>query len=96
MPLLRWGPGPVFVYESIVATRRWQFRRAVLNADSQRNLNRRTRDLSVALRGVSIAIDTLAGEPEFERFRETPFVFAYAAIKYSSEPRAFLRRVATD
>ena len=25
MPLSRWGPGPVFVYESIVATRRWQF-----------------------------------------------------------------------
>jgi ABC-type transport system involved in multi-copper enzyme maturation permease subunit len=25
MPHLRWGPGPVFVYESIVATRRWQF-----------------------------------------------------------------------
>ncbi len=24
MPLLRWGPGPVFVYESIAATRRWQ------------------------------------------------------------------------
>jgi len=24
MPLVRWGPGPVFVYESIVATRRWQ------------------------------------------------------------------------
>jgi ABC-type transport system involved in multi-copper enzyme maturation permease subunit len=24
MPRLRWGPGPVFVYESIVATRRWQ------------------------------------------------------------------------
>jgi ABC-type transport system involved in multi-copper enzyme maturation permease subunit len=24
MPLLRWGPGPVFVHESIAATRRWQ------------------------------------------------------------------------
>ena len=24
MPHVRWGPGPVFVYESIVATRRWQ------------------------------------------------------------------------
>jgi ABC-type transport system involved in multi-copper enzyme maturation permease subunit len=24
MPQLRWGPGPVFVYELIVATRRWQ------------------------------------------------------------------------
>jgi ABC-type transport system involved in multi-copper enzyme maturation permease subunit len=24
MPRLRWGPGPVFVYESIAATRRWQ------------------------------------------------------------------------
>jgi hypothetical protein len=24
MPLSHWGPVPVFVYESIVATRRWQ------------------------------------------------------------------------
>jgi ABC-type transport system involved in multi-copper enzyme maturation permease subunit len=24
MPLSRWGPGPVFIYESIAATRRWQ------------------------------------------------------------------------
>jgi hypothetical protein len=24
MPQLRWGPGPVFIYDSIVATRRWQ------------------------------------------------------------------------
>ena len=40
-------------------------------------------------------VDMLAMEPEFERFREMPWVIEKAAHSYPSDPRAFLRKVAS-
>ena len=37
-----------------------------------------------------------ADSPEFERFRETPYVFKHAVIKHPTDPRSFLRKVAKE
>ena len=35
----------------------------------------------------------LSAEEEFAAIRDTPSIFRYAAVRYSSDPRAFLRGV---
>ena len=54
-----------------------------------------TECFGILLSKAARVVDTLATEPEFERFRETPGFIAKAAVGYPSDPRAFLRKVAS-